>query len=348
MNNVSNSAFGDDAVQSKSLNNDIRCSSTGEQSTQYLDPATQYFEGSGNRSLASMLPGRNAVVIPRANFLGGPTGFDPHKPRLVNIDPHIEGGSCVVDLSKITKETMKKTYESIIKDPTVQQDPNSIATKIFNKLAISHKPVGMEAKQSNIRRLPPTPSFGTYVTPRSLSSGGQITEQSQQPQIGNSATLMSPSVAPYNYVEAVPTQNDNTDDNMEEINEQIDSSNTPAFQDQTPKQQPSKAYPKIVQSNNCKTPNISVTFEMEGWGKFEAAYHGVIKNECVLVLIWDSNFKGGIKFFPPVTDKLMAIKIGNVADVYFVNSYGTKFQHNNYEYCLLIIDQESEVQGEQS
>ncbi len=75
-------------------------------------------------------------------------------------------------------------------------------------------------------------------------------------------------------------------------------------------------------------------------------YHEVIKNDCVLVLVYNNNFKGGGKFFPPVTDKLMAVKVEGHDNVYFVNSYGTRFQHGGCEYCLLVIDQDAEVPNE--
>ena len=69
----------------------VRCSSDGESASEYQDPSSHTFEGNGGRSLASLLPGGlRGVVIPRATTFGGSRGFDPHKPRLVNIDPDIK------------------------------------------------------------------------------------------------------------------------------------------------------------------------------------------------------------------------------------------------------------------
>ena len=132
----------------------------------------------------------------------------------------------------------------------------------------------------------------------------------------------------------------------------------PAFRDQTPPAMqalppPTRVRPAprtvriegptqatLVPASRVATPETKVTFEMEGWGTFEAVYHEVIKNECMLVLVWDNNFKGGMHFTPPASDRLLAVKVDGSDKVYFVNSTGTKFTHGQYEYCLLIIDQE--------
>jgi hypothetical protein len=113
--------------------------------------------------------------------------------------------------------------------------------------------------------------------------------------------------------------------------------------------------PRIVkpQSNTAtaqvSAPTTEVKFEIEGWGEFEAVYHEVIKNDCVLVLVYDNRFKSGMRFMPPSTDKLMAVKVTGQDQLYFVNSTGTKFTHGTCEYCILVIDQEvpsiDEVRG---
>jgi hypothetical protein len=60
--------------------------------------------------------------------------------------------------------------------------------------------------------------------------------------------------------------------------------------------------------------------------------------------VYDTRFKLGGKFFPPATDKIMAVKVDGTDKVYFVHSYGTRFQHGGFDYCMLVIDQDSEVQ----
>jgi hypothetical protein len=107
-----------------------------------------------------------------------------------------------------------------------------------------------------------------------------------------------------------------------------------------PQQQQAPPVPLVRPTEVSVPPNTKVTFEMEGWGTFEANYHEVIKNDCLLVLVYDTRYKGGMKFFPQASKNLIAISVDGTDTIYFVNSYGNRFEHAGYEYCILVIDQE--------
>ncbi len=88
---------------------------------------------------------------------------------------------------------------------------------------------------------------------------------------------------------------------------------------------------------------LKVEFEMYGWGKLHMNYHSVVKNECLLVLCWDTNDYHGYKFFPPAATEPMIVRIGDCE--YSVFSYGNTFKHDHWEYCLLVIDKEHQGEG---
>jgi hypothetical protein len=379
----------------------VRCSVEGAAANQYQDPSTQFFEGNGGRSIASLLPGRlRGVVVPRASVFGGSRGFDPHKPRLVNIDPDIKGQSCVVDLSQITKESMEQAFMEAAENPLAQSDIRLLAAQTFHNLAVGYEPVGMGPSRGPRlqERRAPLGDFGSYVVPRAGLGGGQILEEGLSEEPVDPQELISPSVSPGRKVLPnlkrfdMPARIRPEDDPRsfqanvglpppptratDEYGTPIDGDDAqepldgyaiqrPAqpprqrFVDQTatrPKQQakparsvklagppPQERQREYTNNTQATPPATRVTFEIDGWGEFEAMYHEVIKNDQVLVLVFDTRFQGGGKYFPPATDKLLAVKIEGQDTVYFVNSYGTRFQHNGCEYCMLVIDQNSEV-----
>jgi hypothetical protein len=371
----------------------VRCSVEGEAANQYQDPSTQFFEGNGGRSIASLLPsGVRGVVIPRATTLGGSRGFDPHKPRLINIDPDIKGQSCVVDLSKITKESMEEAFLNAAQNPLTSSDIRLLASQTFHNLAVGYEPVGMGPANGprSIDRRAPLGDFG-YVVPQASLGGGQIEDTVVQEQPSTPQENISPSVtprtgpmidpgilkraaaqgqkfrmqedprnmAPNAGLPVAEPEPEQEYDEPEYVPQQPPvQAPRQGFVDQSPPTQrtmkPARSVkisgPPIMErpqqaKMTASAPETQVTFEIDGWGSFEAMYHEVIKNDCVLVLVFDNRFKGGGKYFPPSTDKLMAVKVANKDTVYFVHSYGTKFQHDNFEYCMLVIEQDQVMEG---
>lgn len=388
----------------------VRCSTQGREADQYQDPATQFFEGNGGRSIASLLPGGvrglRGVVIPRATVFGGSRGFDPHKPRLMNIDPDIKGQSCVVDLSQITKESMEAAFLDAAQNPVAQQDIRLLASQTFHNLAVGYEPVGMGPSRTPlIDRRPPLGAFSGYVVPRAALGGGQMADEPAQEPLPPEENI-SPSVSPRTGPTINPaifqnmaqnkfrTREDprnmqsntglppppvfQTDENGVPITgglgsdevaldgyqiqqpQQAPMRQKPGFVDQSPQQpRQAKAPPRAVKiagapvqapqvqrtSQSVGAPETKITFEMQGMGEIEAYYHEVIKNGCVLVLVYDTRFKGGMRYMPPALEQLIALRVDEQKCVYFVNSTGTKFTHDGREYCILVIDQEQELEA---
>ena len=247
----------------------VRCSSTGEDASKYHDLSEVRFESNG-RTLDSILPGRfglKGAVIPRATPRGGSLGFDPHKPRLVTIDPDIEGQSCVVDLSLVTPAAMDKAMKEASANQLLAGKLDLIAAQAFHNLAAQME-VQTAKKEPQENKMLISPA----VSPKVSQAKSEITVQTEQPQ--------------------------------------------------------------LVQHSHL--PTIKVIFEMPNWGSFETNYHSVILTDCILVLCWDCNCVVGAKFFPPVADAPLTVKIDK--NVFNVFSYGSKFQHNNFEYCILVLN----------
>lgn len=351
-------------------NGSVRCSSMGDAASQYHDPSQHSFESNGGRSIASLLPsgrqGLRGIVIPRATILGGSRGFDPHKPRLVNIDPDIKGQSCVVDLSTITAEKMDKAFTAASQNSLIQGDIRLRAAQTYHNLAIGYEPVGMGSSrgQQLNERQPPIGSSG-YVVPRAGLGGGQILEELQEmTQPLAPQAVMSPSVTPRAPVAlskqasqrplksttltsyqdiTTPTIVAEQDETMAtDYSDSATLAPRPLFTNQST-QLIDKSNIKPIMRNAGAVPATKVVFEMKGWGTFEAVYHEVIRNDCLLVLCWNTK-STAMKYFPPATDELMAVKVNET--LFLVYSYGSTFKHGDYEYSILIISQDGQMGDE--
>jgi hypothetical protein len=184
----------------------IRCSSDGQAGNYYHDAsAVGGFEAHAlsGRSMASLLPGLGyglrGVVVPRATWWGGSRGFDPHKPRLMNIDPDIDGQASVVDVSQFSKEVVAQAYELAWQQVGEYGDPRLVAAQAYRNMAVGTEPVGMKAQGNNgyDERLAPLGGLDTYVVPKAAPGGGQIMPMRPIRQNGMSDDVpVSPSVAP--------------------------------------------------------------------------------------------------------------------------------------------------------
>lgn len=362
----------------------VRCSSTGDDANKYHDPVAHTMEGTGNRSVASLLPGGSSgirgVIIPRATVYGGSRGFDPHKPRLVNIDPDIKGQACVVDLSQITKEKMEQAFTAASENPFVQGDIRLLASQTFHNLAIGYEPVGIQSSGGPIPLDRRSPLGDTsYIVPRANLGGGQKREELVEKPL-STQEVISPSITPRTVypmpslrkqaavkpIEQIeefepmsPSPNvagwqPMTEEFMDAADIEAMPTPTPRYVDQTSNHTPVqrqrlKPNPALIKRPlsepsglSVRAPSTKVIFEVDGWGMFESVYHEVIRNDCLLVLVYDLRFKAGLKYFPPATDKLLAAKVDD--SVFFVHSFGNTFKHGDFEYCLLIIDQDAKIE----
>lgn len=221
------------------------------------------------------------IRIPKSLPEGGSMGFDPHKPRLVNIDPDYPSRACVVDLSKISKEVVEEAYKRAKSDKNLIGKQSEIASAVYRSLAVSNELLK-----------PAKP-------------------------IDSSGVVLSPSVS-----KRFSDDKDKVQSDMLKVTKQE------------------------TQTDSVNVPSITVLFKFKDFGNFEANYHNVIINKHLLILVYDNNFRHGLKFTPPCSSKSFDVEIQypdscNKNLNLTVNFYGTKFKHNNYEYILLLEDLET-------
>jgi hypothetical protein len=87
-------------------------------------------------------------------------------------------------------------------------------------------------------------------------------------------------------------------------------------------------------------PTQKVTFEVEGFGTFETAYHKVVcsEDEVSLVLVYDNRFQAGMKYFPQPSERSIFVDVHSLPMVFKVQSAGIRFTVDNYEMCVLLIE----------
>lgn len=90
-----------------------------------------------------------------------------------------------------------------------------------------------------------------------------------------------------------------------------------------------------------QAPTVRVVFERQYFGTIEALYEDVTIEDGFMVLVVDTRYQGGTKYFPaPMEDDVppMAINIVGRQEVYLVKPSGIQFVFNSHEFCVLIIE----------
>jgi hypothetical protein len=371
----------------------LRCSSVGEDAARYHDPSLAYMEKNG-RSLASMMPaghGVRGVIIPRASVgrSGGSRGFDPHKPRLVNIDPDIKGQSSVIDIAKLGQDVVEEAYRRAAEIPGMADDPRLLASQAFRFLAVSTDPVGMGPASRPGRELRQAPLPGAYVVPASGPNGRQLLEQ-QEAQMQEevlSSPSVSPTVQPVSQFRAVRVPQQMVE--AYQVGQQLQPVTPMQPVMAAPMPQTAKAVPmdttkqrvaatrlqaapsptgslmqRVASAPSRQTlpvpnqlvggqmqvgpPRKKIFFECRGWGQMPFVYHDIVKQDNLLVLVYDNRYTEGSKLYPPAktpteTDPdagILAAQLDGDNTIYTVHSTGTKFTHANYEYYILVVAEE--------
>lgn len=93
------------------------------------------------------------------------------------------------------------------------------------------------------------------------------------------------------------------------------------------------------------TPEIGITFEIEGFGTHTAYYHEVIVLPAQIVLAWHTKYRGNHYFPPAHQDKMppLAMQIHGQNRVYQVHATGMIIPFQDYELCALLIEKAVEL-----
>lgn len=97
-----------------------------------------------------------------------------------------------------------------------------------------------------------------------------------------------------------------------------------------------------------RTPTVRVAFEMEQFGRLEAAYDDVIVGEQTIILVFDTRCVGSTKYFPQarLDTPPAAINILGRSEVYLIRPLGIQFEYEDKEFCALLIEQSGQLPTE--
>jgi hypothetical protein len=104
-----------------------------------------------------------------------------------------------------------------------------------------------------------------------------------------------------------------------------------------------------AESNGATPPSRKVVFEIQGNPfKQECFYHEIIRQDQILVLIFDHRAVGFPCTFPQAVEQDMAVHIAGTSSVYLTQVPGIQYHfHDHWEHCILFIKEEYPYPGAQ-
>lgn len=299
--------------------------------TKYHDVTSVFLETDG-ATIASRLPGNHGfsglrgVIIPRANPHkgGGSSGFDSNKPMKVLIDPQFTNGKFVVDIADIQKDPGKMLNAINKSYRAGYEDPADAAIAAFAEFAITDK----------------HPEYAEPVT-------AEVRELSAQPT-AHTPTRAVRGTKPVASFTASRPKNDSTVKAARSLRSELVG--------ETMQEQSTRSVEPV---QLCK-----VIFELPvpgnttaSMGQFTTFYHDVVKQDGVLILVYDHRQPTQMVWFPPLLEDpdtqapiAMAMlvksqKMGEEDVLYLAYPTGIRFTYQQREFCLLTIEKEKSISG---
>jgi hypothetical protein len=299
----------------------------------YHDPAMLRLLSQGGRSVADSLPTRNGLrgtVIPRSTALGGSRAKKAHKVGLVQIDPHVPGEDPIkIDISELDEEVVGRAFDSVDGD-----DISNIAYNTFRVLA-GKEPVGELPDDQKMENpiMPERQMPNAYTVPRTPSGKHTAAEK-----VANSrpAVFIGAPTVP---IAQSPVEHNQLPD-LDALTEPLAVS-TPNRVLSIPLSERLSGAPAVSSINtSVQPPTHKVTFEIAGFGTFETAYHRVVQGEdgISLVLVYDTRFQGGLKYFPQASDNELFVDVHDLPYIFKVRSAGLKYKIDDSEHCVLLVE----------
>lgn len=320
-----------------------------------VTPPSQYgYRDVGEFQTASGMPmtgvmrpgpeGLRGTVIPRATMGGIPQGTRPHVTQdiEVNIDPHIDGQSSRVRLGDLNERTIHAAAQMAAE---VTPEPTSIETLRLRGSAIMHGIA--QGAERQMQHAAPTPAPAQQYTPQVHQpyQGEQLPQQPQQQAPPPQQPPRQPQYQQPPQQQAPPPQ--------QPVRRRV--SPLSAF-NQAPQAQPQVRELREIELRNepapaVGPPSVQIVFEMEHFGNLEVRYHDVIIEEGFIVLVYDSRYTGGTKYFPPTAQSenapALALNVLGTDDVYLVHTTGIQYNHEGREHCILMIERTVQMPPEE-
>jgi hypothetical protein len=320
------------------------------------------------RDMSTLVPGGRGVMIPRATRDGASRGVDHNAPQIVNIDPHINGG-VVVDLAQIDSNTMEQAVDeasratddpgeaafaayALVADPTAPGHSDNVAINRGNGLLAQtiYGQNGMAVANQTLRapRQAPLAMPGSYVVPQASPGGGQLPDppprRQPPPPVSQLRGRLPRQAEPQPYAdyyqEPEPPPPPEEPRPLRRILGPLPENLRSSFRPQPPQPHVPPA-PAVLQQ---------VTFELQVGGQFECFYHEVLLDRSNLILVLDHQQPLQMRYFPPVIEEPVAVLWRGQGDrpdrLFLCHTTGIRFRHGQHEFCVLIIEQESDLQGQ--
>ena len=257
--------------------------------------------------------GLRGTVIPHASQGGVPAGTRPHDLANleVNIDPHIEGQSVVVRLGDVTSETLARANE-MADQVTDAGAAFTVEQQRLRGAAVMH---GIAAQHQEVQE---------HTLP--MATMPQAPGNIPAPNLGHVA---GPQPARVTSPLRAFTERPDTIQGREP--RAIDLSQSPTVE------------------HAITAPKVEVTFEIEQFGVHTAHYHEVLVEGGFIVLIYNSAYQHGNRYFPTAgpTSPPMALNIAGRPEVYLVETTGFHYAYNGLEFCILLINKTAVDEPEQ-
>lgn len=259
----------------------------------YKDPRTgvwcarndQYVENPEHLPGATMIPSHR-----EGNEAGRSLGYDPNAPKSIVIDPDMPDGGQVVDMSKVTPDSLKA---AAMRGGT----PGEILKRAAGEPAVT------PPARSN------TPG---YVVPQSMPGGGQtgVDPNAQvqiQPDQQEEVNLLVNVAAE----KAAGPQSGPLSAKPQELIRSGTPDSHQAPVQQSPTQPETVVPPPPPPEVSLNPPGLSVVFELGIAGSIAASFHAVIESEHCIALIYDTKFQGGFIYNPGIMEKPIYLVLSN-------------------------------------
>jgi hypothetical protein len=343
--------------------------------TKYHDPAALMIGTDGDRVLAHVMGRTNGfggwrgVVIPHATPLGGSMGFNHHKAATeVYIDPELNNKSIVIDMRQFQSEHAKAALARACSEAHSQcVDPKDAAVVTYGAFARDQNapgqssPVEVTLQRGNEQassvydevRQAPVQMPGVYVAPKATPGGGQYKQASFSRQPPAPAHMVAPPPPPMQpYVPPPPNPEpppmQNIPDSM-----QLREAFSPSVQ---------RAQPQAPSMQRMLAPQQVrqrlVVFDMpKPFGRFKTYYHDVVRQDMVMVLVYDHSQMSQMVWFPgamendagtpqPIATFVQAASTNEPDMIYLLHPTGLQFKYGDKEFCLLTIEKEMQAPKE--
>jgi len=273
--------------------------------------------------------GLTGVIVPKATPGGIPSGTQPHDTSgiVVRIDPKGEDGGKRVPLQALSKTALDKATREVEREMGFThgqaQDINQqreLAARVMERFS------QMQTEEPTAPQTEPAPD----------APPAPVVQQTAAPTV-------APAQAPH-----VPAAAPNIGGGFQSISPLGAFS---AASRQTPPAKSDTGVPNVSKVQGDPGPPLQlVTIEREHFGRMDAPYHDVIVRSGFVVLVYDTRHVGSIKYFPEppppgTVTPAMAIHIHGTTQVHQVHTTGVQYIHNDLEYCLLMVENTAELDG---